>query len=398
MSIPVSRATCVLSARVALLIVATVGVLFLRRPDQFLHPTLWDEDNVILVGYAQRGWSSLFEPVNGYYILVSKLIAFTAFKLSFVSAPQIEFILILTFTCIAVLSVAFAPTVFHRPQLCAVAMLLVPTDSEVFGVSEYALWWAGILLLVAVFWRAQGGAQSFRYFFLIIGGLSSPIIPVCAGILALRAIIERRASEYYAAGVATVMALIQIFSIRGIQTNFVIPSPEAVVQKFVGFFFYAPSSAGFGVAVLAALIAFAWSCRARLDRYFFFLVLAYLGICAITVVRIPIEMIHSFVAGPRYFFYPFVLLSWIMIWLGSLSPLLPRACIGVALFAAIVIAAPHMSRRHDPIDWRSAVSACAQSEQYDLPVHYDGRASSMWRANLTGEQCRTLLANSVLPQ
>jgi hypothetical protein len=54
------------------LVGATVVVLFLRRPDQFLSPYIWVEDGtIVLPAFAARGWWSILEPVNGYLICVS---------------------------------------------------------------------------------------------------------------------------------------------------------------------------------------------------------------------------------------------------------------------------------------------------------------------------------------
>jgi hypothetical protein len=83
--------------------------------------------------------------------------------------------------------------------------------------------------------------------------------------------------------------------------------------------------------------------------------------------------LNPFTAGPRYFFYPFDLLSWILIWLAASSMVAVRVAISAAMIAAIIFALPEMSRRHDAVDWRAQIAACvAASGPYDLPIHYDG--------------------------
>ena len=54
-----------------------------------------------------------------------------------------------------------------------------------------------------------------------------------------------------------------------------------------------------------------------------------------------------------------------------------------------------MSLRHDAIDWRRHITACAQSERYDVPIHYNGNASMAWGLGLLGEQCRKLISGSL---
>jgi hypothetical protein len=390
------------ASKVSLLILATVLILFARRPDQFLHPTLWVEDTVILREYVNHGWWSLLEPLNGYYVLISKIIAFIAFKTSFYWAPQIELFLIVAFTCAVIVSVALSPTHLQWPLLCALAVLIVPTDPEVFVVSVYAFWWAGILLLLALFWRSDARLQWLRWLYIVIGGLSSPIIVVVAGLLAVRAVFERKPSEYFAAGLGVPVSLIQFVTIHGsvpLNTMKFGLGPFALtIQRFFGLFFIpkiGSLSSCVGFAVLFSLVFIAWSCRARLNGYFFLLVLADTGICALTLLRIPVDVIHPFFAGPRYFFYPFILLNWIMIWLASVSNSKTRFGFALALLIALIMCAPHFARWHEPIDWQTAVSACDRSTQYELPAHFDGQSSTMWHASMTGQECQKLLRESL---
>jgi hypothetical protein len=212
--------------RAALLVGLTFVVLFLRRPDQFLHPYIWDEDGtIILKAYLAHGLSSITEPVGGFYVLATKLLTLTSFKLSFVWAPYLAVYLTTAFTCMVIAAIAFSPTHLAAPFLCAVAVLLVPTDAEVFAVSEYGFWWAGLLLIVALLWdTAPARHQWLRLIYIIIGGLSSPIVAITAGLLTIRAALERRASEYWAAGLAVACAALQSWSVYS--TNYAAAAAE----------------------------------------------------------------------------------------------------------------------------------------------------------------------------
>ena len=139
--------------------------------------------------------------------------------------------------------------------------------------------------------------------------------------------------------------------------------------------------------------------RSRLDRYFVLLVLLFIAAAIAITMRVPLDdfaHLAPFGSGPRYFFYPFILLSWIIIWLASVSPRPVQAVLAAALSLTVVLAGPRLSRRHDPLDWKHEVLACAQTDgDHELPIHYIGSATEMWHVKLTGAQCRRLLARSL---
>jgi hypothetical protein len=88
------------------------------------------------------------------------------------------------------------------------------------------------------------------------------------------------------------------------------------------------------------------------------------------------------------------LLSWILIWLAAVSPRPVQAVLAAGFALTLVLAGPRLSRRHDPLDWKHEVLACAQANRYELPIHYIGSRDEMWHVKLTGAQCRLLLARS----
>jgi hypothetical protein len=237
-----SRSTVAL--RVIALITFTIVVLVARRPDQFTHPYAWIEDGtIILPAYLDRGFDSIFEPVSGYLILSSKLIALSAFKLSAEYAPEIMVVLTTVFTCSVILAIALSPTHLPLPYLCAIATLIIPTDPEVFAISELSFWWAGLLSVLALLWDAERGRLWLRAGYLVFGGLSSPIVVPVAGLLVLRALVERRRSEFVAAAVAVAVAAIQIRTYGGTGYpadlwNLLDPNlPLWSTNKFVAYFF-----------------------------------------------------------------------------------------------------------------------------------------------------------------
>lgn len=392
--------------QITALSVFTVLVLFLRRPDQFTHPYIWAEDGVVVLGaYAERGLASIVEPVAGYHILVSKLITLTAFKTAFIWAPEIALILSVVFICVVVAAIAFAPTLLPCPILCALATLLVPTDPEVFAVSLLAFWWAGLLIVLALLWDNDNGPGWLRMAFIILGGLSSSLAVPFAALFLLRAAVERRRTEYLAALVAITVGAVQAITIRNYAVfadtaSFSLAAVPIAADKFAGFFiagvkgwriYFYP-----GFVVLAFMMAAAWIARARLRWHIILLALAWAAVCAATMIRVQIDGLHPTGAGPRYFFYPFVLLTWVSIWIAAKSSTPMRVILAGGYLFGFASAWSGMSRRHDPVSWRDHVEACAQAQTYRLPVHTDGRTNAMWHLTLSGEQCRRMIEAGII--
>src|SRR5882757_6486402 len=93
------------------LTVFTILVLFLRRPDQFLHPYIWVEDGWFnLRTFANHGAYVLIEPISGYEIFATKLLSYIAFSISILWAPEIETVLMVLMTCAVIIAIARSPT------------------------------------------------------------------------------------------------------------------------------------------------------------------------------------------------------------------------------------------------------------------------------------------------
>src|SRR6476469_3778408 len=98
------------AGQIAVLCLLAVTVLWLRRPEQFSHPSIWVEDAYNLQQYSEHGFASLFDAIAGYLILASKLLAVPAFKLSIMWSPEILLCLTIAATAAVVLAIAFSPT------------------------------------------------------------------------------------------------------------------------------------------------------------------------------------------------------------------------------------------------------------------------------------------------
>lgn len=385
------------------LIALALAVLFARRPDQFLHPYIWVEDgDPILKDYAARGLASFWDPVSGYLILATKLITLSSFKLSIEYAPEIALLLTVAFNVAVVAAVALSPTHLRWPYLCAIVVLAIPVDPEVYAVSLLAFWWAGLLVVLALLWDADR-ATWLRACFLVLGGLSAPVMVPLALLFVLRAVLERRPSEFIAAGIAVGVAFIQARAIFGYHhidyTRLIDPHVIRVaMDKFTGYMFFGERYGRFytGLIIVPLVGVALWQIRSKLTLHFVLLLLAWTAICASTSLRNPIDAIDPLNAGPRYFFYPFILFGWILAWISALSPAHVRVLVLAGCVMGVAWVYKRMTRSHDALDWRGHIAACARSGQYELPIHKEGRANDTWYVKLTGQQCRDLIAWSLI--
>src|SRR5512135_1935163 len=144
-------------AVLAAIALGTLFAMILRRPDQWAAPYLWiEEGTVMLPDFAASGWRTLFHPVNGYFLLPSKIILSLSATLSFRWLPEIEYWLTLAFTAGVLAAIAFSPTGLKYRAACALAVLALPLDSEVYAMSSLAFWWGTLLAVLPLLWRREG--------------------------------------------------------------------------------------------------------------------------------------------------------------------------------------------------------------------------------------------------
>lgn len=395
------------------LALATIVILIWRRPDQLLHPYVWVEEGTItLPAYLHHGWLSLFYPVQGYLVLPSKLIFLAAATLSFGHLPELTYWFTVIFTFFVVASVARCPTYLRWPVACAMVVLLVPTDAEVFAVSEYAFWWGIVLLLVSLLWRSDARGTSFRAVLTVIGGGSSPLIIPLVSLFIVRAFVFRTKREYVILGIAVAIATVQVLSLLvtgnishhagsyGI-ANLGIP---ILIEKFFGWFVFwskhshigAWRGVLIGTFVILVLTGISLRNRKKLDTGMHILGGCLIIAIAASVARAPLDSIHPVLAGPRYFFLPYILLAWLLIQAASVGTIWERLLVALLLFSALHQTATYGQRRQDPINWQAEIHACATSPKpYGLPIQFDGWRATTWNVTLSGSECRRLLSRSI---
>ncbi len=383
----------------------TVLILFVRRPDQFLAPYIWVEDGAkLLPDFLAYGWSSFFMPVQGYLILATKLLTLSSFSISFLHFATVSLVLTVIATAAVIVFIAAAPTDLRLKPLCAIAVLLIPTDPEVFAVGEYIFWWAGLLIILALVWTPGGGANWTRWFAIGFGGLSSPIIIPLSALFVLRAwyLRDRRDELITLALVLAVVAIqasVMLATTDRVASLNVVNWQEgrAVIERFFGSFIGGSYGINARTRLITGAVVLALIVGASIRAPFTYklLLLALLLIVATTIHRNPASILNPYSAGPRYFFYPYVLLSWLLICVAASSKWI-AARIGAAVIVGctMIIGLAHLSRYHAHINWEQQVRSCAASEIYGLPVHFDG-TSAPWLLQLKGQDCSRLVARSL---
>ena len=390
-------------------IVLLVAIFIWRRPDQFLHPYVWvEEGTVTLPAYLTEGWKSLFAPMAGYMVVPAKLIFLVAAWLSFAHLPSIEYWLTLIFEVGTLALVAFSPTRLRFPKLAALAIALLPTDSEVFAVSEYAFWWGTIWAFVAIFWDEGDKPRTlWRCVLVAVGGLSSPMAMPIAAILGFRAAALRKRADIVVFAASACVAAAQWATMR--MTGALKPPAgmavdvSAVVTRFFGHFFLASSSVPapvtliVGAAIVLGGTVFVVVRRKWRDPYFLMLSACLVASILASATRVPVNVIHPFDAGPRYFFFPYIFLAWLLLYSIPEIGRVPRSLVCVIFAGAFAQFMFHAQRTHERVSWRSELNKCVAvgSAVYPLPIHYDGVQSRMWHVDLTGDQCSDLKSRSI---
>jgi hypothetical protein len=402
------------AVKLAIIMISTVLITWYRRPDQFTHPYIWVEDGAMNIhAFYQHGWWSIFLPYPsyiGYFAFPTRLIFALAATSSFRWLPEMSFYLTLVFECFVIGAVALCPTKLRYRLLCALSILLIPTDAEVFGVSLYTGWWGSLLCALPLFWREERSLRErwLRLVLVVVGGFSSPIIIAFLPAYGLRFALSRSKQNAFDLVLATIVASAQALSIALHSTGSssiemkLFPLGR-VIDVFLGYFVYQPLYDDPGwilrissVAVLA-FIAIALTAHRKIrSEPLSVLLAAFVGVVIITTVRSHMQLaIHPVTGGPRYFFVPFVLLSWILIQLAAFDMRATRFVSCVILFVAASNMLNIGPRYHAPMDWRWQVDACSNIEGYHLPFHFDGVKEHMGIAITSIGECRYLITQSL---
>ncbi|MFM7107595.1 MAG: hypothetical protein ACKOZU_03185 [Planctomycetaceae bacterium] len=381
------------------------AILLARRGQQLFQPQVWAEDGTLIVSaFINKGSIALLEPGKKYFLLAPKLISWLSLSVSFSHFPLVSTLIAWAFTVAVLMAIARHPSLLKGGVLLAFAVLFIPTDAEAFGVPLYSLWWAPLLMLVALFWSERAAHLPLRTGLVILGGLSSPLILAAWPLFLMRAWLQRYLRrEWVVAGVATACCGLQIAAMALSR-----PSPRQprlancldidIVPLFFGRYLVGeftnrpPLLVAASLAVLAVVGAGVW--HARRIPAVWFLVFLLLGSMVLGVVRVGSLWIHPVYAGPRYFFYPFILLSWLLLQIAGdhTGKRWLRGSALALLAVSLINSLPHFGRFHEDLRWRDHVASSVHFDSYAIPVHLDGAACRARHFEITGPQATALLA------
>jgi len=382
-------------------------LLYLRRSDQLLYPQIWNEDGTQnFVSYLKYGWSNIFEPVSGYLILLPKIITNMSLEISAIYYPEISTYFAWIFTVFIALCVAFSPTNLRFPIFSSLLIFLIPTNAEVFGVPLYTFWFSSILLFLVLLWQ-EDKQKVLKYSFLIIGGLSSVLIVVLVPLQLFRSMwLKYKKDELITFFIVLILALIQLIFIVSTKAKSHMPQVDfefiqLVIIKFFAYYCVGGLIANDVVLYLVGLLLLVLICiyiyYHRKDMYFYILVLLLFSTIALSVVRLDISTIDPMHGGPRYFFFPYILLSWILLYMMFWNKWY-KIIISLIIGLSIILSVQHFSRQHDNLDWKKELFTCSKSSgMYRIPIQYDGNINSVWHIVLQSKQCKRMIDTDMFP-
>ena len=385
---------------------ATFAVLVLRRGTSLTKPEVWDEDGLTLIPeFLTQGWTSLLHSYQGYYNTAPRILTGLTVTFAPQDYPVASTVLAWLVTAAVMAFVAWAPVRLRGGLLLAFVCLLLPTKPECLGTPLYASWWTTIPLLLLPFWEAGPRHLALRAIVLALGGLSSPVAIVTTPLMVLRALRDRTRADAVLATISAACALLQAYvvvTVRGAAPGFTptLGTPRTVLEKFFGWFIWdtswvtqyegIPTLLVAGFIVLAACLYAAWQMRdAWLGMGMLYLIG---GTIAASAARIGVDVIDPLVAGPRYFFYPFILIAWLLVSLMVSAPRRAGRAVAAGLLSVSLVNAVSTGWSHDhaEIHWTRHVASCVHFARYTMPIVLDGQAGNYWRQTYTRDQCRRL--------
>lgn len=379
-----------------ILVLLAFALLLLRAWPRLVYPEVWIEDGVEnIYGLVNYGAVDIFRPVGGYLVLVPKLITLISLWTSFVYYPLVSTILAWAFIIFVFIVIAKSPLYLKGQIFLAMACMLIPSDPECFGLPMYTYWLSSLLLFLMVFWRS-GQYTLLRIILIILCSLSSPVCLLTLPLFLVRCFIfKQNRSELWLFGVAFICALIQIYVMHAYvkSVDFNLLYSYRAISVFLGSYVIGNIDPGLNWLLGYLLLGFmGWGLYKNRSASLMALYYLFLASILMSIYRVDINILNPVNAGPRYFFFPYILLSWILIQLAFDGRyLMLRMGATFFLLSSVANAIPHLDRRHEALNWQSHVSDCLLTEKHLFPVHYVGSAKNVWTFELTGQQCADLV-------
>ena len=397
----------------AALIVATVAfglaVWFLRRPDQLLHPYVWVEEYQVLNRYQTQGLlHAVLAPINGYFVWPTSFTVGLGAATSFLHLPVIDY-WASTLWFFATLCLILVPSSTIRLWWrvgFVVLLVLVPTNPEVFGIAEYAFWWTTLWPLISILWSKD--VWWLRVPALVLGGMSSLAGAAVVVPYAFLYVVTRQRRYLVGSAILSVTLLVQLTAYLTSARSAKIPLHPAsdsiqVLRNFSDYAFewLKPTDTDFlafaGACLLVAVIGVVvYAALPKLSQDIAVLIALVLGLLVVGVLSsLPAPLLADpLVAGPRYYFLPYIVLGWVLLLIAVKSELhFARVGATVLIVMSLLILSQNFSRHDDRVSWSYQLSRCHHTTKpFTVPVQFDGSRADLWRGLLviTPETCRDL--------
>ncbi len=382
-------------------------LLFLKRWNQLLSPEVWIEDGKYgITTFVHSGWNALFMEEGGFYKTINVFMTNTGMSISPLYYPEVSTYLAWVFTIFVALAVVYSPTVLRYRVLAAILIFFIPMDLENFGLPYYSFFWTGLLLFLTVLWE-PGKRLFLRLFYILLGGLSSPIIFMLTPLQLYRVIVikEHRRDEVISLlfVVATFLVQYQIFlkdGFTGSPMHVDIPFLLEYVRKFFGQY-YLNFIAGNTVQTIGGFIVLllflAYWIQNYKDKYFYIVAALLLGTSFSAVLRKYIQ-IDPILHGGRYFFYPYIMLAWSLLYIAGAKQGWYKYIVAPILTLSFLISFYYPTRTHDKLSYKKYFIACSNPKNKinRIPEHMNG-INIRFFFSLTSDECKRLLENDTLP-
>jgi hypothetical protein len=389
-----------------------LGIWIARRPEQLTRPYVWAEESFILRRYLSDGWSGALEPVQGFLVVPTNPLLALAAELSFVRLPWIAYVLATAVFATTILMLVLPESWWGgrgTRAAMALSLSLVPVDPEVFGVLLYSFWWTAVWPLAVLGWKR--GLWAARAPALLVAGLSSPAGGALSLVFLAAFARSRRRRDAVGAAIlaagAAVQAILVATSERGEAVGG--SSVAAVVEQVLrtgGLYelrwLGGPRPGQLLVAAAGgALLLFLFDtgvrrARGRGDPRVLLLALASLTWAIVSALPSPL-ITDPVLAGPRYYFLPYVAFGWALVHVIVGAPQRSAAFVGGLFLAVAALNLPDaFSRKPEhraaTLSWPEELRRCAAAggTVVQLPVYWDG-STQFWWLDVTPGECRRML-------
>jgi hypothetical protein len=378
------------ATRDAIVVVACLVILVLRRPDALIRPQLWAEDFFFLVDAELLGPDAILSPKYGYLHLLPRLIAGLAAPLHPFLIPAF-FSAGATLVLVAVLrSCLSCRHDLPLKPLLALAVVLVPHSGEVFFNPTNVQWIAALGLALLAIKRdpSRPGEWAADVATVILAGLSGPFAILALPLFLWRAFRRRSRASLALVGAVAAVACVQLVIVLGSPPDREFVGPFSAValagnlahrnvnSLFLGVLApvaggYAPAI-GTGLAIGTLLLVALRRCAGCRENLLPLVTFA-LAVLASSAIRKRFDLwgFNDVASGDRYFLIPKVVLLWLTVVLAaSCSGPWLRGALVALLVCSVAANAPRLRFQpyHD-FGWYASACAMHAGEQVDVHIN-----------------------------